>query len=80
VLVAEVLSPRTQRYDRGDKRPAYQSLPTLAEYLLIAQDEPRAILVRRTDAGWEETVIVGLEADLPLNAVGLTLPMGALYA
>jgi hypothetical protein len=38
------------------------------------------ILVRRTDAGWEETVIVGLEADLPLNAVGLTLPMGALYA
>ena len=38
VLVAEVLSPSTQRYDKGDKRLAYLSLPTLQEYLLISQD------------------------------------------
>ena len=38
VMVAEVLSPGTQRYDRGDKRLAYSSLPTLRDYVLIAQD------------------------------------------
>ena len=35
LLVIEVLSPNTQRYDRGDKRLAYQSLPSLAEYVLV---------------------------------------------
>jgi Uma2 family endonuclease len=30
-LVIEVLSPNTQRYGRGDKRLAYQSLPSLQE-------------------------------------------------
>ena len=38
VMVAEVLSPSTQRYDRGDKRLAYLNLPTLQEYVLISQD------------------------------------------
>ena len=38
VLIAEVLSPSTQRYDRGDKRLAYFRLPSLREYLLISQD------------------------------------------
>ena len=28
VLIVEVLSPTTQRYDRGDKRLAYQQLAT----------------------------------------------------
>lgn len=41
VLIAEVLSPGTQRYDRGDKKLAYFSLPTLREYLLIDQERMR---------------------------------------
>ena len=38
VMIAEVLSPNTQRYDRGDKRLAYSTLPTLQDYVLISQD------------------------------------------
>jgi Uma2 family endonuclease len=38
VLIAEVLSPSTQRYDRGDKRLAYSTLATLQDYVLISQD------------------------------------------
>ncbi|MEA3277718.1 MAG: hypothetical protein U9Q81_21030 [Pseudomonadota bacterium] len=37
-MIAEVLPPGTQRYDRGDKRLAYFSLSTLQEYVLISQD------------------------------------------
>jgi Uma2 family endonuclease len=44
ILVAEVLSPGTGAFDRGDKFAAYRMLPTLAELLLI---DPAS---RRTDA------------------------------
>lgn len=39
IVIAEVLSPGTQRYDRGDKRLAYSRLPSMRHYLLIAQDQ-----------------------------------------
>lgn len=41
-VIIEVLSPSTQRFDRGDKRLAYQQIPSLTDYILVAQD---AILV-----------------------------------
>ncbi|MGA7979803.1 MAG: Uma2 family endonuclease [Chromatiaceae bacterium] len=47
VVIAEILSPATQRYDRGDKRLAYFSLPTLQEYVLIAQDRMQVEVYRR---------------------------------
>jgi len=80
VLIAEVLSPRTQRYDRGDKRLAYQALPTLREYLLIAQDEPRVELLRRTDTGWEQVLVSVASEVLRLESVEMDLPLAELYA
>jgi Uma2 family endonuclease len=80
VLIAEVLSPRTQRYDRGDKRLAYQSLPTLTEYLLISQDVPRVEVLRRGGDDWEHLVIADGDAVLHLLSVGLDLPLAELYA
>lgn len=35
VLIAEVLSPSTRSYDRGDKFHHYRSIPSLRDYLLI---------------------------------------------
>ena len=37
-LIAEVLSPSTQKFDRGDKFEDYRQLESLEEYVLIAQD------------------------------------------
>lgn len=37
-VIVEVLSPSTQRFDRGDKRLAYLQIPTLTDYVLISQD------------------------------------------
>ena len=37
-VIIEVLSPSTQRFDRGDKRLAYQQIPSLTDYILISQD------------------------------------------
>lgn len=35
-LIAEVLSDSTEAYDRGKKFELYRSLPSLAQYVLVA--------------------------------------------
>ena len=37
-VIVEVLSPSTERNDRGDKWLAYQTIPALTDYLTIASD------------------------------------------
>ena len=39
-LIVEVLSPSTEDYDRGRKFAHYRTLPSLVEYLVVAQDRP----------------------------------------
>jgi Uma2 family endonuclease len=49
--VAEVLSPSTAAFDRGEKFEAYRHIPTLEEYVLVAPRERRVEVFRRTP-GW----------------------------
>jgi Uma2 family endonuclease len=42
VLVAEILSPASERVDLGDKAAEYLRLPSLASYLVFAQDQIKA--------------------------------------
>jgi Uma2 family endonuclease len=49
-ILAEVLSQGTERYDRGLKWVSYQQLPSLSEYLLVWQSEPRIEHFRREAA------------------------------
>jgi Uma2 family endonuclease len=37
-VLAEVLSPATEGYDRGKKFEHYRTLPSLSDYILVAQD------------------------------------------
>ena len=39
-LIAEILSPTTEAFDRGDKFTHYKSMPSFTEYLLMAQHRP----------------------------------------
>lgn len=57
-LVAEVLSPSTEAYDRGAKFRHYERIQTLAEYLLVAADGRRLEHFRRLPTGqWLRTVV-----------------------
>jgi Uma2 family endonuclease len=57
-VVVEVLSPRTESCDRGDKWEAYQRLPSLSDYLLISQTSVRVEHFERQDAGvWRYRVV-----------------------
>jgi Uma2 family endonuclease len=79
-LVIEVLSPGTQRYDRGDKRLAYQSLATLQELVLVAQDTPYVEIHRRKANGWERELLQELSESLFLHSVAFHIGLKAIYA
>lgn len=52
-VLIEVLSESTERYDRGKKFSFYRTIESLAEYVLIAQDEYRIEqYVRQPDGRW----------------------------
>jgi Uma2 family endonuclease len=78
IVLAEVLSASTGQRDRTEKRFAYQTIDSLQEYVLIAQDRPDVAVYRRTNAGWD---LETLDANdqLRLAAVDLVMPVTELY-
>jgi Uma2 family endonuclease len=53
-VLVEVLSPSTEQEDRGNKWQHYQLIPSLQEYVLVSQAEPRVEHYRRVASGtWE---------------------------
>ncbi|HEV2863435.1 MAG TPA: Uma2 family endonuclease [Pyrinomonadaceae bacterium] len=79
-IIIEVLSPSTEAFDRGAKFQAYQTLESLKEYLLVAQDGPFVEQYVRGDNGeWTYKAASGLEASLKLPSVECTLKLSAVY-
>lgn len=77
----EVLSPSTEKYDRGAKFRNYQQIPSLMEYILVAQDE--AVIerfVRQADGSWGLISFVGLEATLAFTTVPAQIGLKEIYA
>ena len=81
-MVAEILSPSTATVDLGDKVGEYLGLASLAVYLVLAQDEPKAWLWLRGPDGFPvaSQVISGADATIPIPQLGLDLPMAEIYA
>jgi Uma2 family endonuclease len=78
ILIVEVLSETTGRRDTGEKRLAYQTIASLQEFALVAQDHMEVKIYRRAPEGWNlETCTEG--DALRLDSVNLTLPLTAVY-
>lgn len=79
-LLVEVLSAGTEAYDRGTKFDHYRQIPTLREYLMIAQNSPALERhLRNADGTWTATIVTGLEQSLLLPSVGVTLALAEIY-
>jgi Uma2 family endonuclease len=79
ILVVEILSGGTEATDRREKLLAYRMLPSLAEYVLVSQDQARVeIHRRRGDIGWEKIEYSGAET-VELASVKLALGMREIY-
>ena len=77
-MLAEVLSPGTEVKDRGSKLEHYKRLPSLKEYVLVSQDEPRIEVFRRQDDGsWassearasESVKLMSIKCEVSVDAV-----------
>lgn len=77
-LVIEVLSPTTQSIDLREKALSYKRLPSVEEYVVVAQKECRVTVYRRAER-WEPQSYSGPEAMLELRSVGLTVPLDEVY-
>ena len=78
-LLVEVLSPSTAEYDRGEKLQHYQQMPALEAVVLVNHDTPRIDLWTRAAGGWHSRQFTS-GALVPLDAIGCTLAVDAVYA
>lgn len=79
-LIVEVLSPSTERYDRGEKFRKYRSLARVKEYLLVSQDEPYIEHYFKVNATtWNLTSYAGIDQSLQIECANLALPLAEVY-
>ena len=71
-LIVEVLSESTERLDRREKFFAYQRIPSLREYVLVAQDRCE-VQVHRRSSDWAAEVLTEGMLRLECLDVGLSL-------
>ena len=78
-LIAEILSPSTEDYDRGRKNKLYRTIPSLQEYLIISQERPECELYRRqADGTWSLIEAAGFNASIELASIQFQLNLPAL--
>ena len=81
IIVIEVLSKSTSKYDRTGKFDKYKTLESFKEYVLIRQDACYAEVWYREKPGlWHETIVTELDGVLPLQSVGISIEMREIYS
>lgn len=79
VVIIEVLSPSTRKYDLREKLLAYLTIPTLRAYLVVEQDFPQVTCHRRTDNGFRIEQYIMLTDVIPLPEIEAELPLASIY-
>lgn len=77
-VIVEVSSESTERLDRGEKLMAYQSIETLQEYMIVAQDRPEVTIFRRANQ-WKPEGSADLNQSVLLKSLDLTLALSEIY-
>jgi Uma2 family endonuclease len=77
-LVIEVLSPSTARYDRREKVTSYGGIPSVEEYVVVAQ-KPTQVVIYRRAGQWEPHILEARDDVLELRSVGLAIPVARIY-
>ena len=79
-LIGEVLSSSTEGYDRGDKFNLYRRIPSLREYLLVAQHRVLVELYTRgADGRWILSSHEDLTDEVRIESVDCTLALAEVY-
>lgn len=81
-VCVEVLSDSTEAEDLNAKLGDYASIPSVTDYVVVAQDEPLVLHYTRSPAadGWHVTRHARPEAAVVLAEPAVTLTLGEIYA
>lgn len=79
-LILEILSPSTERYDRGVKFQNYRTIGTLKEYILIAQNKHHIERYTRYEGNtWILTEAIGIDSAIILESIQCVLSLADAY-
>jgi Uma2 family endonuclease len=78
-IIFEVLSPSTESVDQREKRFAYQTIPSLAHYVLVAQHAVLVEWFRREGDGWTRLLLTLAEDALDFPERGVTMTLSEVY-
>ena len=73
-----MISPSTEREDRGRKKFEYFATPSIRQYAIIEQDERLIDLYTRTGDRWTDEIIEG-DAVLKLSSIGVEVSFDVIY-
>ncbi len=80
VLIVEVASPSTEKYDRSQKFELYRAMPDLQTYLII--DQARVYVEYHQKTGpdmWTMQILTDLNQTLYLTALDIEISLANLY-
>jgi Uma2 family endonuclease len=80
LVIIEVLSDSTEKYDRGEKFFHYRRISALREYVLLSQTECLVERYVREGDFWRYSAVDDLDANLELSAVNIKIPLRRIYA
>ena len=80
VAIFEVLSPSTEKYDRGLKFQHYRTIGSLRDFFLVDQDQ---VLIeqytRQPDHTWTLREYRNLEEELKIDSIGANISVQRIY-
>ena len=80
-VIVDVLSGSTEAYDRGKKFEHYRQMPSLRQYLLVSQTEPRIEQFIRQESGqWLLRETAGVGATLALQSLEIKIFLAEVFA
>jgi Uma2 family endonuclease len=78
--IFEILSPSTEKYDRGVKFQYYRTIESLNDYILVSQDAVRVEQYTRGDHGtWTLRDYQTLEEEISIASIGVYIPTSRVY-
>ncbi|MGA2740526.1 MAG: Uma2 family endonuclease [Bryobacteraceae bacterium] len=80
VAIFEVLSPSTEKYDRGLKFQLYRTIDSLKDYVLVNQEQVRVEqFTRQADGTWTLHDYQGPDETLTIDSIGVAIPLRRIY-
>jgi Uma2 family endonuclease len=80
-MVAEVLSPTTRDFDTFGKLAEYQQVDSLDTIVVVEPNAPEVVIwTRGQDRAWVRHIVEGIDREVDMPSIGVTLPLAEIYA